>query len=164
MTKIDPTQRSKGFHTITPGLTVSDAKAAIAFYKKAFGAEENGDICLGPDGKQVMHAEVKIGDSIIMINDEFPKMGCVGPNALGGSPVSLFIYVDNVDAVFDRAVKAGATVTMPVADQFWGDRYGQVVDPYGHKWGISTHIADPTAEEIKKAQEEWTKKQMAHAK
>lgn len=163
MTKVDPTQKSKGYHSVTPTLTVSDAKAAIEFYKKAFGAEER-EVCLGPDGKQVMHAEIKIGDSIIMLNDEFPKMGCVGPQALGGSPVSLFIYVENVDVLFDRAVKAGATVTMPVGDQFWGDRFGQLVDPFGHKWGIATHIADPTPEEIKKAQEEWAKKQFAHSK
>ena len=162
MAKVEPTQKSKGYHTVTPGLTVSDAKAAIEFYKKAFGAEER-EVCLGPDGK-VMHAEIKIGDSIIMLNDEFPKMGCVGPKSLGGTPVSMFIYVENVDAMYDRAVKAGATATMPVADQFWGDRFGQVVDPYGHKWGISTHIADPTPEEMKKAKEEWAKKQMAHAK
>jgi PhnB protein len=163
MTKVEPTQRSKGYHSVTPVLTVANAKEAIDFYKKAFGAEER-EICYGPDGKQVMHAEIKIGDSIIMLNDEFPTMGCVGPKALGGSPVSLFIYVENVDSVYERAVKAGATATMPVADQFWGDRFGQLTDPYGHKWGISTHIADLTPEQIKKAQEEWAKSQMAHAK
>ncbi len=161
MSKVDPIP--KGYHTLTPALTVSDAKAAIEFYKKAFNAEQR-EICFGPDGQKVMHAEIKIGDSIIMLHDEFPQMGCVGPKALGGSPVSLFLYVENVDASFDRAVKAGAKVTMPVADQFWGDRFGQVEDPFGHKWGISTHIADLTPEEVKKGQEEWQKKQMAHAK
>ncbi len=163
MPNVEPTQKSKGYHTITPSLTVADAKAAIEFYKKAFGAEER-EICLGPDGKSVMHAEIKIGDSVIMLNDEFPKMGCVGPLTLGGSPVTMHVYVDNVDEVYDNAIKAGATSTMNVADQFWGDRYGQVVDPYGFKWGISTHISDPTPEEIKKAQEEWSQKTMAHAK
>src|SRR5262249_12193599 len=123
MAKVDPIQKNKGYHTITPALTVSDAKAAIEFYKKAFGAEER-EICMGPDGKKVVHAEVKIGNSIIMINDEFKEMGCVGPASLGGSPVTLHLYVENVDTFFDRAVKAGAKVTMPVADQFWGDRYG----------------------------------------
>lgn len=162
MAKVDPTQKSKGFHSITPSLTVSNAKEAIEFYKKAFNAEER-DICYGPDGKQVMHAEIKIGDSIIMLNDEFPTYGCVGPKSLGGSPVTLFLYVENVDEVFNQAVKAGATIKMPLADQFWGDRHGQVEDPYGHKWGVSTHVADLTDEEIKKAQEEWTKKQMATA-
>lgn len=161
MAKVDATQKSKGYHSITPSLTVSDAKAAIEFYKKAFNAEEI-DVCFGPDGKQVMHAEIKIGDSILMLNDEFPAYGCVGPKTLGGSPVKFHFYVENVDAAFAQAIKAGATETMPVADQFWGDRYGQVTDPFGHQWGISTHIADLTDEEIKKAQEEWTKKQMAH--
>ena len=162
MAKVEPTQKSKGYHSITPALTVANAKEAIEFYKKAFNAEER-EICLGPDGKQVMHAEIKIGDSILMINDEFPAYGCVGPRALGGSPVTLHFYVENVDEVFNQAVKAGAKATMPVADQFWGDRYGQVEDPYGHKWGISTHIADLSDEEIKIAQQEWEKKQLVHA-
>jgi PhnB protein len=153
----------KGLHTVTPGLTVKDAKGAIEFYKKAFGAVE-GEVCFGPDGKQVMHAELKIGDSVIMLNDEFPEMGCVGPATLGGTTVSLYLNVDDVDTWFDRAVKAGATVLMPVADQFWGDRFGQVADPYGHKWGISTHVKDLSDEEMKKGMEEWNKKQLAHAK
>jgi len=153
----------KGLHTVTPGLTVKDAKGAIEFYKKAFGAVE-GEVCFGPDGKQVMHAEIKIGDSVVMLNDEFPQMGCVGPSTLGGTTVSLYLNVDDVDTWFNRAVKAGATVLMPVADQFWGDRFGQVTDPYGHKWGISTHIKDLSPEEMKKGMEEWNKKQMAHAK
>ena len=161
MSKVDPIP--KGYHSITPAITVSDAKSAIEFYKKAFGAEQR-EICLGPDGKKVMHAEMKIGDSIVMLNDEFPPMGCLSPQSLKGSPVTLQLYVENVDSVFDQAVKAGATVTMPLSDQFWGDRYGQVVDPYGHRWGISTHIANPTPEEMKKAMEEWSKKEMAHAK
>ena len=119
---------------------------------------------MGQDGKQVMHAEIKIGDSVVMLNDEFPPMGCLGPKSLGGSPVAIYLQVDDADMWFDRAVKAGATVTMPLADQFWGDRFGQVVDPYGHKWGISMHVKDSTPEEMKAAMEEWSKKEMAHAK
>jgi PhnB protein len=163
MSKVEPTQRSKGYHSVTPALTVPDAKGAIDFYVKAFGAEA-GEITFGPDGKQVMHAEFKIGDSIIMINDEFPQMGCVGPKSLGGTPVTMFIYAEDVDTVFNKAVAAGATVTMPVGDMFWGDRFGQVADPYGHKWSIATHIADMTNEEVEKAQKEFFSKQMAHAK
>jgi uncharacterized glyoxalase superfamily protein PhnB len=153
----------KGLHTVTPGLTVNDAKGAIEFYKNAFGAVE-GEVCFGPDGKQVMHAELKIGDSTIMLNDEFPQMGCLGPKSLGGSPVAIYLQVDDADMWFNRAVKAGATVTMPIADQFWGDRFGQVVDPYGHKWGVSTHVKDSTPEEMKEAMEAWEKKELAHAK
>ncbi|HEY9870856.1 MAG TPA: VOC family protein [Candidatus Obscuribacterales bacterium] len=156
MAKVDPIPR--GFHTITPSLTVKDAEKAIEFYKKAFGAEQK-EICLGPDGKSIMHAELKIGDSIIMLNDEYPDMGCRSPNSLGGSPVSLYLYVDDVDAWYARAVGAGATSVMPVADMFWGDRFGAVVDPFGHKWSIATHIKDMTPEEIARGQEAW-KKQM----
>jgi uncharacterized glyoxalase superfamily protein PhnB len=161
MSKVN--KNPKGLHTVTPGLTVNDAKGAIEFYKKAFGAVE-GDISFGPDGKQVLHAEIKIGDSVIMLNDEFPQMGCVGPKSLGGSPVAIYLQVDDADMWFERAVKAGATVAMPIADQFWGDRFGQVVDPYGHKWGVSTHVKDVTPEEMKEAMQAWQKKEMAHAK
>lgn len=160
-TKVDPVP--KGYHSITPALSVNDSAKAIDFYKRAFNAEQR-DICYGPDGKQVMHAEIKIGDSIIMMNDEFPQMGCKGPLSLGGTPVSLYLYVENVDKVFDTAVKAGGKAIMPVADMFWGDRFGQIEDPFGHRWSIATHIADPTKEEMKKAQEEWAKKQPACAK
>ncbi len=153
----------KGLHTVTPGMTVKDAKGAIEFYKKAFGAVEI-DVHYAPDGKQVMHAEIKIGDSVLMINDEFPQMGCVGPASLGGSPVTLNLQVDDADVWFERAVKAGATVAMPIADQFWGDRYGQVVDPYGYKWGVSTHVKDVTPEEMQAAMKAWEKKEMASAK
>jgi uncharacterized glyoxalase superfamily protein PhnB len=160
MTKVNP--NPKGLHTVVPGLTVSDAKAAIEFYKKAFGATGD-EVCLGPDNK-VMHAELKIGDSVIMLNDEFPPMGCVGPTALGGTPVALYLNVTDVDTWFNRAVEAGATVLMPLADQFWGDRFGQVQDPFGHKWGLSMHVKDVTEEETKAAMKEWEKKEMAHAK
>ena len=161
MAKVNPVPA--GYHTVTPSLTVSDARAALEFYKKAFGAEEK-ELCLDLDGKKVMHAELKIGDSVIMLNEEFPQMGCIGPKALGGSPVTLYLYFDDVDARFERAVNAGAKVTMPLTDMFWGDRFGQVEDPFGHKWSFAMHVADLSPEEIRKGQEEWAKQQMAHAK
>jgi PhnB protein len=136
-----------GYHTLTPFLTVRDAVRAIEFYKQAFGAVERG-VMKGPDGK-VMHAELKIGDSIIMLSDEFPEFGTVSPQTVGGSAMGLHIYVDGVDAAFDRAVKAGAEVEMPVMDQFWGDRYGKLKDPFGHKWSIATHTKDLSMDEMK---------------
>lgn len=141
-----------GYHTLTPFLTVRDAVRAIEFYKAAFGAEERG-VMKAPDGK-VMHAELKIGDSIIMLSDEFPEFGAVSPQAIGGSAMGLHIYLDNVDAAFDRAVKAGAQVEMPVMDQFWGDRYGKLKDPFGHKWSIGTHVKDLSMDEMKKGMDE----------
>jgi PhnB protein len=141
-----------GYHTLTPYLTVRDAARAIEFYKQAFGAVERG-VMKGPDGK-VMHAELKIGDSIIMMADEYPEMGVVSPQTVGGSSTGLHIYVENVDASFDRAVKAGAHVEMPVANMFWGDRYGKLKDPFGHKWSIATHTADLSMEEMDKAMTE----------
>jgi len=138
-----------GMHTITPHLVVRDANRAIDFYKKAFGAEELLRMP-GPDGKTIMHAELKIGDSVIFLNDEFPEMGARAPESLGGSPVTLSLYVEDVDAAFNRAVKAGAKVTMPVADMFWGDRYGKLVDPFGHLWDMATHKEDLTPDEISK--------------
>jgi uncharacterized glyoxalase superfamily protein PhnB len=143
----------EGYHTLTPFLTVRDAERAINFYQKAFGAEVRGGVAKGPDGK-VMHAELKIGDSIIMLSDEFPDFGALSPQSIGGSGMGLHIYVDGVDAAFDRAVKAGATVEMPVMDQFWGDRYGKLRDPFGHKWSIATHVKDLSMEEMKKGMDE----------
>jgi PhnB protein len=138
----------EGYHTLTPTLTLNDAAAAIEFYKRAFGAEEISRM-VAPDGKKIWHAELKIGDSRLMLGDEFPEMGGgLSPKTLGGRTGSLFLYVEDVDAVFQRAVDAGATVTMPVADQFWGDRYGQIRDPFGHDWAFGTHIEDVTDEEI----------------
>jgi len=139
-----------GYHTITPYLTVKGAAAAIDFYKRAFGAEEIGRFA-GPDGKSVMHAELKIGDSIFMLSDEFPGAGCRSPQSLGATTMNMHFYVNDVDAAFDRAVKAGATALMPVADMFWGDRYGKLRDPNGHEWGIATHKLDLTPEEMAKA-------------
>jgi PhnB protein len=142
----------EGYHTLTPYLTVRDAVRAIEFYKQAFGAQERG-VMKGPDGK-VMHAELKIGDSIIMLGDEFPEYGAVSPLSTGGAGMGLHIYVDGVDAAFDRAVKAGARVDMPVSDQFWGDRYGKLTDPFGHKWSIATHTKDMSADEMKRSMDE----------
>ena len=141
----------EGFHTITPHLTVRDANRAIEFYKKAFGAEVL-HVMPAPGGK-VMHAALKIGDSIVMLNDEFPEHGGASAPPAGGSSDALHIYIENVDAAFQRAVSAGATVKMPVMDMFWGDRYGQVLDPFGHRWSLATHTRDMSPEEMKQEQE-----------
>jgi PhnB protein len=137
-----------GYHSITPYMTVRDAARAIEFYKQAFGATEKG-VMKGPDGK-VMHAELVIGDSIFMLGDEMPEYGSLSPLSTGGAGMGLHIYLEDVDTAFDRAVKAGATVEMPVADMFWGDRYCKLADPFGHKWSIGTHKADLTEEEMEK--------------
>ena len=142
----------EGYHTITPHLTVRDAARAIEFYKQAFGAKERGAM-KGPDGK-VMHAELQIGDSIVMLADEMPEFGSRYPQSVGGSPTGLHIYTDNVDAAFDRAVKAGAQVEMPVMEQFWGDRYGKLKDPFGHSWSVATHVKDLSVEEMKRGMDE----------
>lgn len=138
-----------GFHTLTPHLIVRQAAQAIEFYKKAFGAEEVMRMN-GPDGKSVMHAELKFGNSMMMICEEFPDM-CRSPQSLGGSPVVLHFYVEDADTFFAKAVKAGATPTMPLADQFWGDRYGKLKDPFGHEWSIASHVKDVTPEECQAA-------------
>jgi uncharacterized glyoxalase superfamily protein PhnB len=135
-----------GFRTVTPHLIIRDAAGAIEFYKKAFAAEEIIRMP-APDGR-VMHAEMKIGDSVIMIAEEFPEYGNKSPQSLGGSPVTTHLYVTDTDAWMDRATKAGAKVTMPAMDAFWGDRYGKVEDPFGHHWSIATHTQDLTPEEI----------------
>ncbi|NUU01084.1 VOC family protein [Herbaspirillum robiniae] len=137
-----------GMHSITPHLVCAGAAEAIEFYKKAFGAREGGRLA-GPDGR-LMHAHINIGDSSLMLVDEMPEWKCLGPKALGGSPVTIHLYVEDVDAVFAQAVAAGAQVKMPVADMFWGDRYGQLVDPFGHSWSVATHVRDLTPEEIRK--------------
>jgi PhnB protein len=138
----------EGYHTATPYLIIQGAANAIDFYKKVFGATELMRMS-GPGGK-VMHAEIKIGDSPIMVADEFPEMGVRGPQALGGSPVSIFLYVEDVDALAKRALAAGAKELMPVQDQFWGDRHGKLQDPFGHLWDIATHKEDVAPEEIRK--------------
>jgi len=136
----------KGFHTVTPSLIVNNAAEAIDYYKKALGAEELMRMAT-PDGK-IGHAELKIGDSIIFLTDENPAMGSKSPTTLGGTAGSLYLYVEDVDTAFQRAVDAGGKITMPVADMFWGDRFGAFVDPYGHSWGLSTHVQDLSEKEI----------------
>jgi PhnB protein len=138
----------EGYHTATPYLIIKNAARAIDFYKKAFGATERMRMA-DPTGK-VMHAEIQIGDSRIMIADEFPEMGARSPESLGGSPVSIFLYVEDVDALAKQATSAGAKVLMPIQDQFWGDRYGKLTDPFGHVWDIATHKEDVAPEEIHK--------------
>jgi uncharacterized glyoxalase superfamily protein PhnB len=138
-----------GFHTLTPHLIVKGASKAIEFYKKAFGAEEIGRMP-GPDGKSIMHADLKIGDSHVFLADEFPEMDCRAPETVGGTPVTIHMYVEDVDAAFGKAVAAGAHVKMPLSDMFWGDRYGVLADPFGHAWSLATHKEDLTPEEIGK--------------
>ena len=137
-----------GFHAVTPYLTVKDAGQAIDFYKRAFGARERVRMPM-PDGK-VAHAELQIGDSIIMLGEECPEHGSVSPQTLEGSPVGLALYVDSVDNTFKRAVEAGASAKEAPEDKFWGDRAGSVTDPFGHKWMLLTHVEDVTPEEMKK--------------
>jgi len=137
-----------GYHTVTPYLTVRDAAKALAFYAKAFGAEEF--VRMPGPGGTVMHAEVRIGDSVVMLGEENPQMGASSPQTIGGSPVSLLLYVKDVDASFARASQAGCTVETPPTDMFWGDRYGKLLDPFGHRWGLATHKEDVTPEEMKK--------------
>jgi PhnB protein len=147
------------YHTITPQLTCRQAGRAIEFYKNAFGATEIMSMPT-PDGK-VMHAEMQIGDSRFMIGDEFPGMSAA-PDPSASPSSSLYIYTEDVDAVFNQAVQAGAKVDMPPTDMFWGDRYGKVTDPFGHRWGIATHVEDVAPEEMQRRAEE-AMKQMAKA-
>jgi PhnB protein len=137
----------EGFHRVTPHLTVRDAAAMIEFYKKAFGAVERRR-APGPDGKSIMHAELQIGDSIVFLNDEFPEMGALSPLALKGTPVTVHLFVEDADKQYQQALSAGAEVVMPLADQFWGDRYGIVKDPSGHHWSIGSHMEDLTPEQM----------------
>lgn len=143
----------KGYHSITPSLVVKDGLKAIEYYKKVFDAKDKG-IMMMPDGKSVAHAELEIGDSKFMLCDEFPEMKCLAPSTIGGSPVSLYLYVDDVDKTFNLAVAEGAKVLDPLTDQFWGDRHGSVRDPYDHIWSLATRIKDLTEEEMKRAAEE----------
>ncbi|MDP3841692.1 MAG: VOC family protein [Oxalobacteraceae bacterium] len=138
-----------GMRTVTPHLVCAGAADAIAFYKKAFNAEEVGRL-EGPQGK-LMHAQIRIGDSAVMLVDEFPNWGSFGPKSLKGSPVTIHLYVEDVDAAFKRAVDAGATVKMALADMFWGDRYGLLEDPFGHYWSIATHVRDVSPDEMQQA-------------
>jgi uncharacterized glyoxalase superfamily protein PhnB len=141
----------EGCHSVLPHLVVRGGAQAIEFYKKAFGAVEVRRSSM-PDGK-LLHAEVRIGDSRVYLNDEFPEMGALSPLGLKGTPVTIHLWVEDVDRVYQQALAAGATVAMPLADQFWGDRYGVVRDPFGHQWSMASHLHDLTDEQIRKAGE-----------
>ena len=144
MTNVQPIP--PGMSSLTPHLVCRGAADAIAFYAQAFGAQELGRLP-GPDGR-LLHAMLRIGDSALMLTDEYPEQGALGPQTLKGSPVTIHLYVADADATFNRAVAAGARVTMPVSDMFWGDRYGVLEDPFGHRWSVATHMRDVSPEEM----------------
>jgi len=148
--------RPKGYHSVTPYLIIDDAAAAIDFYARAFGAEE---VLRLPMGDRIAHAEVKIGDSHVMLADEFPDMGFLGPKARGGATASFMVYVRDVDAAFARALEQGAIQERAVEDQFWGDRAGTLVDPFGHRWTIATQKEEVSPEELEQRMAEWMEKQ-----
>jgi len=150
----------EGYHSVTPSITCKEAAKAIDYYKKVFGATEIMSM-LGPGGT-VMHAELKIGDSVIFVSDEFPGMSSA-PVSTSSPSYGLFLYVEDVDGIYNRAVAAGASVVMPITNMFWGDRYGKVVDPFGHHWGLATHVEDVSPEEMKRRQEAWAATNMAKA-
>ena len=146
-----PSPIPPGMHSVTPHLVCAGAADAIAFYKKAFNAQELAQLA-GPDGK-LMHGLIKIGDSMLMLVDEYPQWDSLGPKARNGTSVTLHLYVEDADAQFKQAIDAGCEVRMPLADMFWGDRYGVVQDPFGHLWSIATHVRDVSPEEIRAAAE-----------
>lgn len=147
-----PSPIPKGYHAITPNLVVRDAARAIAFYQEVFGAKELRRTP-SPDGKSVWHAEIRIGDSIVFLNDEFPQSSTRAPSPDRPATCAVMLYVRDSGAVFQKAVKAGATVAMPLADMFWGDRYGMVIDPFGVPWGISTRVRELSRAQLRKAAE-----------
>ena len=148
----------EGYHSVTPYLIVDDAKAAIDFYKTAFGAEEKFRL---PMGDRIGHAEIKIGDSHIMLADEFPDMGHLGPKSRGGATSSIVLYVDDVNSAFPKAIQAGATDTKPLEDQFWGDRMGTLTDPFGHVWSLATNVREVSPEEMQQKMEEFSKQKQS---
>jgi len=146
----------QGYHSVTPYLIVDDAVAALDFYRNALDAEE---VFRLPMGDKVGHAEIRIGDSMLMLSDEWPDMDALGPKRRGGATATFVIYVPDVDASFERAVKAGAKVDRPLENQAWGDRMGTVIDPFGHKWSLATHVEDVDPDELKRRMDEWQKQQ-----
>jgi PhnB protein len=148
----------QGYHTVNAYLIVDDAAKALDFYASAFGAKELYRLPMpdGSGGSKIGHAEIRIGDTSLMLSDEWPEMQALGPNKRGGPTASFVIYGADCDAAFDRAVKAGAKVDRPVQDQFWGDRMGTVIDPFGHKWTLGTHIEDVSPEEMQSRMEKWS--------
>jgi PhnB protein len=145
-----------GYHTVTAYLMVDDAAKALDFYRDAFGAEELYRL---PMGDKIGHAEIMIGDTHLMLADEFPDMDALGPNKRGGATASFMIYVPDADAAYDKAVKAGAKSDRPLKNEFWGDRIGTVIDPFGHKWSLATHLEEVAPEEMQKRMAEWSKQQ-----
>ncbi|MGN6223412.1 VOC family protein [Pseudoxanthomonas sp.] len=147
------TYRPQGYHSVTSYLIVDDAAKALDFYRDAFGAEEMYRL---PMGDRIGHAETRIGDTVLMLSDEWPDMNALSPNSRGGATSSFMIYVEDADAAYARAVKAGARAERPVKQEFWGDRIGTVVDPFGHKWSLSTHVEDVAPEEMQRRMEAWS--------
>ena len=143
-----------GYHSVTPYLVVDDAKAAIDFYTRAFGAKEKFRL---PMGERIGHAEIQIGDSVILLADEFPDMGHLGPNSRGGTTVSLMLYVEDVDSAFRQAIEAGGTEKRPVENQFWGDRMGTLTDPFGHMWSLATTVEEVSPDELQQRMEQFSK-------
>nr|WP_295375294.1 VOC family protein [Pseudoxanthomonas sp.] len=150
------TYRPQGYHSVTSYLIVDDAAKALDFYRDAFGAEEMYRL---PMGDRIGHAETRIGDTVLMLSDEWPDMNALSPNSRGGATSSFMIYVEDADAAYARAVKAGARADRPVKQEFWGDRIGTVVDPFGHKWSLSTHVEDVAPEEMQRRMEAWSQQQ-----
>ena len=156
--KVEPIP--KGYHTLNPVLVAKNAVDAIEFYKRAFGAKERSRSYM-PDGRTLMHAELQIGDSLFMLSEEFPNMKTHSPQSIGGTSVSMYAYVKDVDKVFERALSAGGSVAVPVSDMFWGDRMGQLTDPYGHVWSLATRVRNLSKKEMEKAAQEWAAKMPA---
>lgn len=150
-----------GYHSVTPYLIVDNAAKALELYQKALDATEvlRLPIAGSKGGRKIGHAEIKIGDSQVMLSDEYPVMNAVGPKSLGGTPASFMIYVDDVDKAFDQAIRAGGKTVTPVENQFWGDRTGTLVDPFGHNWTLGTHVEDVAPRELQKLMDMWAKKQ-----
>lgn len=148
--------KPKGYHSVTSYLIVDDAARALDFYRDAFGAEE---VYRLPMGDKIGHAEIRIGDTVVMLSDEWPDMNALSPNSRGGGTASFMIYVEDADAAYARALKAGARENRPVTQEFWGDRIGTVMDPFGHKWSLSTHVEDVSPEEMQRRMEAWGKEQ-----
>lgn len=159
MPKVKPIP--EGYHSLSPSITCKNAAKAIDFYKKVFGATEV--LRLPGSNNEIMHAELKIGDSHLFLNDEFPGMA-VAPAGPGPAPVQIFLYTEDVDAVYNRAIHEGARSTMPLADQFWGDRYGKFVDPFGHHWGVATHVEDVAPEDLQRRMKEATAQKARQSK
>lgn len=148
--------KPQGYHSVTSYLIVDDAAKALDFYRDAFGAEEQFRM---PMGDRIGHAETRIGDTVLMLSDEWPDMNALSPNSRGGATASFMIYVEDADAAYARAVKAGARADRPIKEEFWGDRIGSVVDPFGHRWSLSTHVEDVAPEEMQKRMQAWAQQQ-----